>query len=480
MRPTLTLLFALFITFAYGQDILFDKPLTLKRGFKDNREAYPVVNDSTGNVTMFLFDKTTIQAISFDKDYNVINEVEGPRPESSYDEILGCSISKGVYTIYFSTSNHKNFAATNFNFETKRVWLTMLKFPFKKDERYIGSINYSGTFYFITAMDPDIIKIHAMTDPKESKWRESSFPKQKFSSKSTGTLYDVLTEKDAISIDNEVPTPLDVATRKTKLYAYDDKIVLTLDQYEFRTAIIKFDSKTLEGTVSFINQSSIYCGEYGKPQHNSYIYDRHLYQIKVCGFQMIVNIIDLDKGEILNKLIVKKDEDFSITNSPVIQKGGFYDDERELSRPSQFLRKVSASNAGMSAVRTPNGIELTIGGSKEVQGGAPGFGGGMTPGTTISTPYGSVTTAPVYNPTFYGYNSYKGSISVYFKSLIDPETYQHKTGEVKDNAFDKIQKFTKDIEKKITAETIFKKDGAYILGYYFKPEDKYVLRKFAD
>jgi hypothetical protein len=470
-----------------AQDLLFDKPLILK-GSKDKRDVYPVINQSTGAVVMFFFDKFTIQSVALDASYNIESEMESQRPPGMFDEILGSSISGDLYTIYFSSTNHKNFATTTFDFKTKKVIQRVINFNFKKNERYSCSITQKGTFYMVTAMDPDIVKIYALTDPKEFRSREKSFPYQKFSGEPGASLYDVLTKNEVVSFDNAVPTALEMAAKKTKLYPYDNNIVLTIDNYEFRTNIILIDGRTLESTLKFNNQPSIFCADEKRSNSNSYIYDRKLFQMKICPVEMAITIFDLDKEVFLNKLTIKRDDDdFSFNNSPVIQSSvvenkKWYDDNDSdvvISKTKKFLKKVSYWNAGLSAFGSPDGIQLTIGGYKEMEGGGSG-GGMMFPGTTMSTPMGPIVTAPMYNPTFYSYSSYKSTLSIYFKSLLDPDSLQHKAGEIKDNAFDKIQKYTEGLEKKISVETIFRKDGVYVLGYYFKPDERYVLRKFAD
>ena len=77
LLPVLLYLFS--IHFANGQDIIFDKPINFK-GAKDH-DAFPVVNDSTGNMVMFLFDRAIVRAIFLDKDYNILNELESTRPK---------------------------------------------------------------------------------------------------------------------------------------------------------------------------------------------------------------------------------------------------------------------------------------------------------------------------------------------------------------------------------------------------------------
>jgi hypothetical protein len=482
MKSLLGLLLTLSGILVYGQEMIFDKSFALTRGLKDKRDAYPVLNDSTGSVVMFLFDNSSIQATFLDKEYNIKYELNSPRaqPAGTFSEILGSSIWKGIYTIYFSSSKHKEFAAVNFDFENNKVTQMLIKIPFKKGERYAGSLSHNGTFYIITALEPDIVRFYSLTDPRQVKFRETSFPKEKFSSKPGTNLYEVLTENNIVTIDNNVPTPLDVAAKLTKLYAYGNKIVLTIDNYEFRTAIVEVDATTLQSTLKSINQPSVYCGDYDYSSWNSYIFNHNLYQIKVCPLEMDINIVDFEKIKVLNKLTIKEDdEDFSISNSTVIQKGGFYDNEVTVSKPKKFLRKVASRNSGISAVGTPDGIQLTIGAYEEFQRGAPA-GGPIMPGSTISTPFGTSVSPPVYNPGYYSYRTGKVSVSVYFKSLLEPSTYQHKVGEIKDSPFEKIEKFTEGIEKKIAAETIFKKDGVYILGYYFKPDDKYILRMFTE
>lgn len=157
---------------------------------------------------------------------------------------------------------------------------------------------------------------------------------------------------------------------------------------------------------------------------------------------------------------------------------------RELDETEQIFRKIEGGNIGISAYKSKDYVEITIGGYKKMVTkeliAAATAGALVSTGATLSNQAtGPSNSNYYYNPTMYSYQNYSHARSVYFKSLFN-ESLENIKGSLKDNAFDKIRKYIDDNRKDLSTETIFKVYNYYVLGYYNKKEGKYYLLKFVD
>lgn len=473
---------------AKGQEILFKKNIRMARGVsRERREAFPVASVSGQGVSLFLVDTKFVRGLLFNGAMDLTDSVEGERPVSKFDELLGSSQSDGRYNLYFANNAHNALAVTRCDYAQKQVLQYLVKMPFK-GQKYVGTASYKGKFYLFTVTKgTSMLNVYAFTDHVHYTTHAYDFKNEHFTINAAyHGLYDALYQNSFVTVDNDVPNAIDLASKKNKLYTFDNKLVLTLDNQDTRTHVITIDLATMEKSLKVYNQSQVDCevAAFSRSNSNSYIYKNVLYQIRVCPQAMVYSLTNLQTGETLNEFRAEKDGEMDFKNGAIVQQGGkvtiFSPEERELSKTRQFLRKVSAADPGISVYETGEALEVTLGSYKEMTQGGGGSGMMMSPGGTIMTPMGAVTTAPTYNPTFNGYNSYKTTKSVFMKSLLNPATYQHRAGEPVKNAFDKIQTFTKDLEEGMTAETIFKRDQFLLLGYYYKPDKRYMILAFRD
>jgi hypothetical protein len=473
-----------------AQEILYQKEISLKRGFGDKRESYPVTNHTDESVSFFLLDNRTVKGNLFDGALNLIDSLEAPRPDNSHAELLGSTYSDKTYNLFFSTKSYKSIKVLQFDYGRHKFAETMISLPLKK-EMYVGSASYHGKFYMLTVVKfKSILKLYEFTGNAKSREQAYDFGKERFSNFSPYTLYSILLNNGFTSIDNEVPNAIDVVAKKNKAYFGNGMMMLTIDNDLTRTGLISIDLKSLNGNLKFYNQGYTDCRNNLSASANSYIYKNNLYQFIVCSDGMEFSISDLASGQTVNEYKVSKEDEIYFKNTPVLSQTGSNntdEDGKALTKTKQFLRRVASSDAGISVYETNAGVQITLGGYKVVQNGpatspmmmTPGFGMGM--GMGMGMPYGMYS--PMYyryNPTYYGYNSYKYTRSVYFKSLLNKTSFQHQQGSIPKNAFDKIQQFTKEIDKEMIAETIFKKGPVCVLGYYHKPDQKFILRGFID
>nr|BFF39220.1 hypothetical protein BACY1_10250 [Tenacibaculum mesophilum] len=186
-------------------------------------------------------------------------------------------------------------------------------------------------------------------------------------------------------------------------------------------------------------------------------------------------ILDLATGNFIKEYAASKDEEILFKNSPIIQKGGFYNGYRELEKTKKFLRKITTGKIGVSVIKNKNSYLFTIGGYVEQRSAAPmmmaGFGGIGGPIASL----GSVNVNLFFNPTMFAYNSFTNTKSTQIECLFDTGFEHIKDTKIPRNIFDKIKSTPR---KSDIAYTIFKYKDFYIRSDYTPSDKTYHLRKF--
>jgi hypothetical protein len=493
MKLLFTAIALCFVSFVYSQKIVFDKTLNLKREFKGVRDTYPLPIGDKGELVLFLVDPQGIQSVLFDSSYNVLKEIDGvrPTPTYTYDELLGSCINGRKVSLFFSSSNHKKISRSIFDLETGRVWTAPLEIDFSGKEDFVSAITLNGAFFIVTAVKPDAIKVYRFNGPDKYLSVVTDFPKQRFSAEPTTHLYDILTKSPVPTIDNEAPTPLSVASSKVKLYHYSNKIVMSLDRYEFQTILLEIDPSSLNAALRTVNYPSVYKAKYGRVTENSYIHHGILFQLKVSSDEMAIKVFDLSENSEVTQFGAKKDEDIYFNNTPLISNGDLYDEKKdgfELSNTKRFLKKILSMEAAISAFHTEQGLRIEIGGHEEKQ--AMGSGG-----TGFSAP-GAVGT-PFYNPVGSMRSAAKVDLSVAFATLMNPQDFSFKQGKIEPDIFAKINTSMEELDlkkerellnaldpyhnydKKPMSETAYRIGEKYYNAYYLQKEKRYVIREYA-
>jgi len=477
----------------FSQDILIEKDVALKSVFKDKRESFPIVNNDKDEILLFLLDNAEIKGFKFNMDYELKDDFTTEKPISKFKILLGHSVDNENYNLFFTNEKKNEFFVKSINVTNKKAVDKQLTLKFK-DERFLETISYNNKFYLLSIVKRSSkIKIYVFEGNSITSTEQLDFSEYKFSSTGYSKLFDVLLSENNspfqlnLKIDNRNPNPLDLTTKENKIYYYDNKIFLSLDNNLENTKLITISLEDFSSYVNFYNQLNIESDDTYRMKSNSYLFMDNLYQVKGNKDELGFQVIDIKRDSILREYRVKADEEIKFSNTSFVQEGGTtiftQDSEKELNKTKQVLRKISASDIGITARLSDNNIELTIGGFKEVQRSSGGGGMMMTsPGTTISTPHGTFSTSPTYhyNPTMYGFSTYTNTRSVYFKSLLSNIDFNHIAGAVSDNAYDKINDYEEDNDEGMSSETIFKVDNYYVFGYYKKWDKKYYLVKFAN
>jgi hypothetical protein len=497
MRYCLVFLLALIGSVAFGQEIISQKKISL-RG--ENVEALPVWDSLSETTKLFLIDKDSIRGVNVSTQ-GEDGKILAVRKPSKFPDALGYTIYNGKYNIFFSNSNHTAFAVTSFDFTTGAAMQRIGEMKMK-GERFVAAASYKNRFYTISVVrETSTLKVYAFDDIDKFEVKTFSFGASKFGPPQKSTIDQVIANNPVVFVDNTIPNSLEITANASKLYAFDDKLVFTFNNFVQYTSMITIDLNTWREQITFYNNPALACDETYNLKVNSYIFKDKLYQFSVCPSGMVFSVADTKTKTIVKKYSVDRDQEMMIANTPIHQEGSkspYGPSERELSKTKQFLRKVSNSRAGVAATEGSNGLQVTLGASEEFNAnfGAPSYAGGPAP-MSISTPQGIVA-VPTYsyvNPVHNGFRNYVATFSVYVKCLFEPVTLEHKAGEVSDNVFDAINKYLTKIDstpdlsnlgktastldaKTIRAQTVFKHGEQIILGYYDPKSKYYVLRKF--
>ncbi|NOU61922.1 hypothetical protein [Marinifilum caeruleilacunae] len=482
----LTIALVLTSVTSFAQEILNEQEIKLRTYLSDKREVYPIVNQESGDIVLFLMDNDTINVQVYNQAFDFIKSYRCKRPNGKYKHLLGHTIENDNYNLFFTNKRNKEFLVKTVNYnkevsEEKKVPIKLSK------EEYLEAICYKNKFYVLSRIfTASIYKLRVFEDCEMKICVEHDFsnilPNKINSNVILDDLYDTpepVIDSNFEKIVNGDPNPLDITSNDKKIYCHEDKMLLTFDDDDDMTLIVSIDleSFSLE-TKTFTHGGDV---NNTRVLSNSYLYDNKLFQLKVSKNELCLRIQDFKTEQILKEYRVGNAQDIDFKNSSLIQAvgSGAGGREKELEKTKQVLRKLLSGAIGISVYPNKDILQLTVGGINEHV--SPSTGDVLLAGLfgALAVPLASGGKyMAVPNHTMYSYSSYANSRSVYFKSLLDRNSLEHLQGIPAKNPFDKLMKFANNIETPPSTQTFFKVNNFYVLGYYIEEEKKYVLRKF--
>jgi len=460
----------------------------LKTSFTGIKEVIPIVNEKNNDISLFIVDATKIYGYVLNEKFEVKNQLSSEDRSRKYKTLIGNSISEdNDYRVYLANTKRNKFASVKFSYKNQNSSFKEFSLE-SKNEKFIQTATYNNEFYLFSVLkNTSIIKIYSFDDEANYVVTSVDFSKDRFidNSLKNTTLYKLLTVSsgaygmgksvDIDKIDENTPNSIEVTSNFRKLYLKDSKIIFSFDQNKNFTQVITIDLNSFEKDIKRFKKPFNEVQSISK-KTNSYINGDYVYMIASTNEKFEFKIQEFNSGNVKKTYSATVNDSITFKNTPIIQKGGMYDDYRELEKTKKFLRKITAGNIGISTHKIDNKYQITLG-SKLDQ----ATGGMMMPmGGFGEVPIGNVGSVSVYfNPTYFAYNSYSNTKSTYIKCLFDTQ-FNHVLGEVKENSFDKIKEFKEENHYFPKGKTVFKYKDYYILGNYFSGPKEYRLRKFKD
>ena len=280
-------------------------------------------------------------------------------------------------------------------------------------------------------------------------------------------------ELDVVKIDPEAEMNPDMAHIPNKLYWMHDSLFLLMNNYvRGVTAVFSFDLHTRKVDFRSIQHNNAHTMDPPLVDYvdNSMLLDDKLYFVSAEDAGLDVQVRSFYSGALLKEYEVKRDEEITWKNTPIVQEGSYYKKgPRELGKTRQLVRKMVNGSAVLMANREDSGrVGVTVGAWQRMSSGGPGFG----MGTMMMA--GSV---PVFVSTgvFFRSNSIRSSR---FKMVLDSASLEHVPGEITGDIGEKIERYTDGISIPPEGENLFVNAGTYVYAYYNRDEHKLMLSSF--
>lgn len=433
----------------FGQTVLASFPLD----FKKTDEYSQVLNvENTQNHNVFVFAATTenVTILKYNSALFLNEQFVFPKTNLENRSLIGYSFGEdGNPSLYWVLEDFKNIIIVKYYLETKTQKMLQFSFPFSTHD-ILNFFQENNSFYILSKER----KMQALTlyNFKNGTAEEKvfDFSSYKFQNKNTQFVtFNRIVDEDPIEkIDTNEFVALDKSSKKSKAYLLNNHLILTFDYNPKKTQVFDLD---LENHT--INEKSFpQPGIDNTNKSNSFLNDNKLYQISVSKYGFAMDIKDYNSGQTLKDIKVLKNDTIKFKNSPLfVQTDGRK--PSELKKTSQFLNQLYFLDIGLSAFKTQKNILLTIGGSPKEE--------------DYSSFY--------YNGDFPQIDHAR---TVYFESILN-----HNLEFINEPqlplAMDNIYYFL-STQKRIAFQNIFKFKDYYILGYYDKATQQYVMRKFND
>ncbi len=525
MNKIISLFILLNLTYANSQEKIGEFTNELKTSKRPIQQCFSVFNNYNNNVSTFLLENKIIYAYLLGEKLNIKTKLILKDLKQKYNVLIGKLYdNEDNYMLVLSNNKRTKFATVKFSFNTNQVLFTEDQFSMK-NLRFLQSVNKGNTTHLLLLDEKtsSIISRKYTTDNKITS-TIFNFENEKFliNDKKKVPLKKLLTDytkpnhreiKNIIyeltkinenPYENEIvnktfstttsrnqvnPTSIELTSRLNKLYINKNNIIITLDKNRFYTQILTLNLEN--GFHSFdsmkkplFNINNMY------KRSNSFIHNNVIFLVASSKNILTLSIYDFKSKKLLKEITTKENEVIKFKNSPIIQEGGAFKKYRDLEKTTKFLRKISESNIGIGAVKNEEGYEIIIGSVKQ------SVKGSTTILTILSMGLGGMSPSlfgidNFSRTNFNSFTSYLTTKSVRIHSLLD-NNFNHKTGEIKDNLYDKIADFIKpqkanenggiyeiDSKKETTqAFDVFKINNATILGLYLPITKKYSFYKF--
>ncbi|SFB80853.1 hypothetical protein SAMN04487907_101726 [Zunongwangia mangrovi] len=457
----------------------YDLPNNLKDSHRSIKEVFTVTNNDNGNLTIFIDDNTTFNAYIYNEEIELVSALQSDGLPKKYDRIIGYIQNENITTLFLQHKNDREFGAIQFDFNNKQT--KEIEFDFKlKKEAYIEALSKDNRLYILTIeKNSSNLNIYTFDGIQKSKNTLELGYKYRIDDIEPKDLHEMLISYGGMSssieiekIDNQAPVSIELASATNKLYETPEGFNLSLDKSIFETFVISVD----------LNDYTTEIRQFAKPKYNaiegyhsnSFLLKDNIYQIVANSNELYFEAKNMTSNKVIKNIILTAEEEIDFKNTPIIQdkEGDLFAPHRELEKTSKFLRKIDNENIGVSVFQKDDKNIVTLGSHLELQAGGPMMMG--MPGMGGMAGMGFAMQFNLYAGAYFSYTRGK---SVRIQCLFD-QNFKHLQGEIEDNVFDRIKKFTKHLKNNDTGENVFEWNDSVFYGYYNKDSEAYRIKKF--
>ncbi len=458
---------------------------------KPNSRGFNVFfNDADSLLNVLFIEKKEITSLKYNKSKDrVAQKVFETEKRRKYKEHLGHVLNNnGNLNMYFTNSRKRGLMLAVLDTQNDTFTYQDMDIDFDR-QSYLYSVAHDNKFYILTIDTQVNLILHEIDGTNhgftkfpvsELKYKTSPTDQEGFISKALKTGFNgSVGDSKLVALEENLPNSIELVSNESKLIKRDDKLFIIVDLDDTRTDVLEISLENKKLAVRSFDQPLERFEDLGGIKSNSYLHENKIYQVAVSNDQLVLDIKNYDTAESIKSFEVNRDDkDIPFKNTPIIQLGGAYEDYRELDRTRQLLRKMSNSFPGVAVYRYNDQLEITVGGSKEVQNAGVGFGmafGAMGGAMSVGGVNVDIGFQPFYNPYFMSYDMGVKSKSTFIVGLFNNDI-NHMIGDIPGNIWDRLETFTEDLNPYM--ENIIPREDHILYSYYDKKAREYKLVRF--
>lgn len=472
-----------FTQISLGQNTVNSFPIPLK----EQASAFILSQEELPSTYLFLNDKHKLIVTQLDNRFQVTDFITAKRPDLRFTKVQGLLDVNANPQLFWTTENSDEVVLQELRFQDKSQHNTTYNLNLK-NQKVICSFSDQQSFFTISILrNSNTLHIHKINADNGLSTETIQLDSLSFydSKYSKTNLYKVLQEpllpfEDAFTlqhIDSESPLPLAFASKKRKYYLQNGKLIISLDTNTDYTQLLTVDFKDNHAFQTIIYKPFINFKSRNELNSNSIIVGDFLVQYKLSVAKEIIQIVDF-QGNILKSYQTQSQDTILYKNTGLLKNGHEPKDNKTLGSTKAFLSKTKRSHPGILAYKYDDQYILKWG-SITHQGGVP-----LKIFTYTSLYFaldltGAHMAYTFLNPTLDNINAYSDRNSVYASGKFSLG-FEHQSGAIPELAFDKIHNYWNNKNHPTSAETIFKRNNKYYIGYFNKDSNKYLFKVFTD
>ncbi|WP_163409353.1 hypothetical protein [Flavobacterium ajazii] len=457
MKKLLLLLCTFYNTVLLSQTVLNSLPLHLNN--LEKTQILNVEDEKTNDIYVFAWDNKNINILKYNKSLFLTNQFTDSIKYEMNRNLVGCHISQeNKPTLYWISRNYRNILNKTYDLDTKTS--KSLNFDFPGNHDYIISYFQQNNAFYILGKEKDFEHL-MLYKFEEGKCEIKMLDFSTFIFKNQDNVnisFNALIKYFPIQkMESGILNPIDLVSKKSKLYVIDDQIVLTFDGDLIKTQIFTINLNT--GDIEEKTFKLPVAKETFR-RANSFYIEKKLFQMVANEEEFLFEVKDFDSGNTLKNYSFSKNDTIPFKNSPFliqINNGK----TNQLKNTAKFLKNLDGLPAGISVIKNKKNSFITFSGFGE---------------------YLEYYYSDYYfdSPDGFGervtYSSHK---MVYFDAMLNENLDFIKDKYAEPLAIDNLFYFL-NTNKKVSLFDALKLKDYYILSYYDSVSKQFIMRKFTD
>ena len=467
MKDILCLLMTLLLSLsAICQDTILNSSISFENPKFKSDNLIQIADRDNQKLSLIFQDDELVETFLYNHEMDNIVTYSGKSLPRKYGITLGTNVgSKGRNLVFMGNKALDKFGVLILEHESKSTQAKELAIELK-DEKFLQSFTHNKVFYLLTIQKrSSILNLYVFDNEANYEVRNFDFSDVRLRhwDRKVRDLYMLVTkpkgadvDKILVKIDEETPNSLEAATALSKLYIFENSLLLTSDSNTDFTQILKIDLKNWEKDFTVLNKPFM-MGDIQDKKSNSFVLGDKFLAFSKSRTQLKVEITSMSDRKLLWSDEVQNDSPIAFKNTPIVIEGLYSNNNKEIENTKRFFQKLSSSSVGICGFDGGDFNEVTIGAVQYVD-----------TGKAISQTIMSMIPLPVvsvndyFNITAYAYYSYINSKASYIKIKFD-QKFERVEGDLHPNVFDRIKEFKEgqDIENEI----VFRFNDKTAMGY---------------